>query len=255
MPTEPSNSFQPGQLAGGREVYRFRPLEQLPRIVHAVTTRKGGLFPAEADIGAVLYKHLARDLGCGDVAWLRQVHSSEVLPVTKGGSAGEADGLVTVRPGLALLGRSADCPLILAADKAGRCVGLAHASWRATVRQIAVHLIEIMKKDFAVNPRDIVACIGPSAGPDRYEVGRDVYDAALKHLGQDAKHFFIQTGREDKWLLDLPAANTSQLMQAGVEFANLYTARVCTIERNDLFPSYRVEGDRAERFAAVIGIV
>ena len=34
---------------------------------------------------------------------------------------------------------------------------------------------------------------------------------------------------------------------------NVHVAGVCTIERNDLFPSHRVEGSRAGRFAAVIG--
>lgn len=253
MPTEASTSFSRGELADGREVYRFAPLAKVPGVEHAYTTRHGQLFPAEADTGAILYKRLAVDMGCRDVAWCRQVHGNVVLPVCHPGSAGEADGLVTDTPGLAVLGRSADCPLLLATDTTGRVVGMAHASWRATIKRIAVRLVETMQKEYGVAPEDIVACVGPSAGPDRYEVGAEVYDAARNHLGDEAKHFFCKTSREDKWLLDLWFANASQLMQAGVGFMNLYTARVCTMERNDLFPSYRVEGDAAERFAAIIG--
>jgi len=253
MPSEPSASFQRGELPDGREVYRFAPLCNVPGVAHAYTTRHGPLFPAEADAGAALYKHLAAELGCRDVAWCRQVHGDRVLPVRRGGCAGEADGLVTDSPGLAVLGRSADCVLILAADAGGRVVGMAHASWRSTVKRVAVHLIEIMREKFGVSPADVIACVGPSAGPDQYEVSRDVYDTAVEHLGEDATNFFIKTPQPGKWHMDLWAANASQLMQAGVGFMNLYTARVCTIKRNDIFPSRRVEGDNAQRFAAIIG--
>lgn len=254
MSNEPSASFQPDQLPDGREVYRFAPLGKVPRVVHAYTTRNGPLFSAEADTGAAMYKHLAVELGCNDVAWCRQVHGNVVLPVRRGGCAGEADGLVTDTPGLAVLGRSADCALILAADTSGRVVGMAHASWRSTIKRIAVNLIEIMLKNFGANPAEIIACVGPSAGPDQYEVGRDVFDAAVEHLGPDASSFFTKTNQPDKWHMDLWSANASQLMQTGVGFMNLYTARVCTIARNDLFPSVRAEGHNAERFAAVIGL-
>ncbi|MBN1662950.1 MAG: polyphenol oxidase family protein [Deltaproteobacteria bacterium] len=254
MPSEPSTSFRQRQLPDDQEVYCFAPLDKIPGVAHAYTTRNGPLFPAEADVGAAMYKHLAVKLGCRDVAWCRQVHGDVVLPIRRGGCAGEADGLVTDQPGLAVLGRSADCALILAVDIGGRVVGMAHASWRSTIKRIAVHLIEILQKDFGVDPANVIACVGPSAGPDQYEVGRDVYDAAVEHLGPDAKHFFIKTNQPDKWHMDLWSANAAQLMQAGVAFMNLYTARVCTIERNDLFPSRRVEGAKAQRFAAIIGL-
>lgn len=253
MPGEPSASFQRGELSEGREVYRFTPLEKIPGVVHAYTTRRGPLFPAEADAGAVRYHRLAMELGCSDVAWCRQVHGDTVLVVRRPGCAGEADALVTDQPGLAVLGRSADCPLILAADASGGVVGMAHASWRSTVKRIAEKMIETMRKYFGVAPENLVACIGPSAGPDRYEVGRDVYEAAREHLGPEAKFFFLRANSPEKWRLDLWAANTSQLLRAGVCFENLYTARVCTMERNDLFPSVRVEGPSAQRFAAIIG--
>jgi len=51
------------------------------------------------------------------VAWVRQVHGGVVLRVDEAGLAGEADALVSDRPGLLLRGRSADCPLVLAAGE------------------------------------------------------------------------------------------------------------------------------------------
>ena len=265
MPTEPSESFQFINLPGGREVGQFAPLKDVPGVVHAVTTRNGGLFPADGDSenAREMYEQLAGEIGCSDVAWCKQVHGNKVLTVDRGGCAGEADGLVSDTAGLGLLGVSADCPLILTADANGKSVGIAHASWRATVGRIAERLIAAMREHFGTDPTDVIACVGPSAGPDRYEVGADVYDAAIAGIGPDAKNFFIRTtpttrttstDRPGKWLFDLWSANASQLMGAGVEFMNLYTARICTMQRNDLFPSYRIEGDTAGRFAGIVGI-
>jgi YfiH family protein len=288
MPTEASESYQL-QTRGERQVGRFGPLGRITGVDHAVTTRQGGLLPADRDDPSAgeLYREPAGLIGCRDAAWCRQIHGTTILRADQGGCAGEGDGLVTGRPGLALLCRSADCALILAADKSARCVGVAHASWRSTAGGIAGKLITAMHETFDV-PRDsIVACVSPSAGPDRYEVGQDVYDVFVEQLGPDAKWFFTALNRrvaqppsaegmnrvgaacreevssEDRsthppggktYLLDLWSANSAALMAAGVGFMDIYTARVCTMERNDLYPSYRVEGESAGRFAGMIGL-
>ena len=251
MSNEPSSAFQYSFLEDGREVGRFGPLEKIPNVTHAVTTKNGPLFSANVDADAMDFEVLAHHIGCKHAAWSRQVHSNDVLIVDKPGCADEADGLITSAPGLAVLGRSADCPLVLAADKAGQVVGFAHASWRATLGRITEKLINTMVENFKLNPADIVACIGPSAGPDRYEVGEEVLTDAVEEIGPEAKYFFIR--REGKLYFDLWSANVNQLQAAGVGFMNLYTARVCTIENNDRFPSYRVEGKAAKRFVGIIG--
>lgn len=267
MSTQASESYQL-QTRGERQVGRFGPLGRIAGVDHAVTTRQGGLLPADQDdpTAGERYRELAGLVGCRDAAWCRQVHGTTILRAEQPGPAGQADGLVTDKPGLALLCRSADCALILAADKSARCVGVAHASWRSTAGGIAGKLIDAMHETFDV-PRDcIVACVSPSAGPDRYEVGQDVYDAFVEQLGPDAKWFFTALNRVaqpslvearpagKKYLLDLWSANSAALMAAGVGFMDIYTARVCTMERNDLYPSYRVEGEQAGRFAGLIGL-
>lgn len=251
MSDEPSSSFQYSLLDDGREVGRFGPLEKIANIAHAVTTKNGPLFSADPGADAIDFEVLAHRIGCKHVAWSRQVHSNDVLIIDKPGCADEADGLVTDVPGLAVLGRSADCPIILAADTSGRVVGFAHASWRATFGRITENLINTMVENFSLDPADIIACVGPSAGPESYEVGEEILTGATEALGPEAKYFFIR--REGKLYFDLWSANVNQLQAAGVGFMNLYTARVCTIEQNDRFPSYRVEGHNAKRFAGIIG--
>ena len=70
------------------------------------------------------------------------------------------------------------------------------------------------------------------------------------HPRETSGAFFRPTG--DKFLLDLWAANRDQLVRAGVREQNIRVAGICTMKRNDLLPSHRLEGDRAGRFAAII---
>ncbi|HNX26775.1 MAG TPA: polyphenol oxidase family protein [Phycisphaerae bacterium] len=251
MSIEPSNQYALTVLQCGRTVGRFKPLSRIDGLVHCVTTKRGELFPPIASEGADAFKRLACDMQMPAVAWAEQVHDNTVLAVDSAGCAGQADGLVTATPGLLLLGRSADCPLILAADPVRKIAGFAHASWRATIKKITVRLIDVFR-ELGSNPNDIVACICPSAGPEKFEVGPEVFRQAVAELGPDAKNFFL-AGKGDKKFFDLWAANDSQLQSAGVDFMNVYSARVCTISNVETYPSYRVEGSAAQRFAATIG--
>jgi YfiH family protein len=251
-----ARGFSFSRLGSGREIGTFRRLSRIPGIVHAVTTKDGPLFSKDA-ADSRGYDDLARDVGFESVAWTNQVHSGRVLHVDRPGCAGDADGLVTREEGLLLLARGADCPLIIAADMSGGAVGVAHVSWRGLLDGGAENLVRAMETECDCDPADLAACISPSAGPERYEVGRDVYDAAIDALGENAGYFFInrpdtpETGRR---FFDLWEACASRLIGAGMDFMNVSMARICTIENNDRFPSYRAEGEVAGRFAAVAGI-
>lgn len=233
-------------------VGRFAALEAVAGLTHAVTTRQGLDAATARDDPAATARIVAERTGLQAIAFCKQVHGPDVLVVDSGGPAGEADGLVTDRPGLGVMAFSADCPLVLVAHTGGRAVAVAHASWRSTVAGVSRRMIETLVGAFGVEARDLVACIAPSAGPCCYEVGGEVVDAAVRALGLGAQRFFREL-RPGKFLFDLWAANRDQLLRAGVGRGNLHTAGICTICRNDLLPSYRVEGPSAGRFVAVIG--
>ena len=168
---------------------------------------------------------------------------------------GEADALVTDTPGLAVVGRSADCPVILAAGRrqdGTAAVGFAHASWRATVRSITASMVAKLRDELGVQPETIRAGIAPSAGPCCYEVGDEVHAEALDRLGPDADRFFHRAGERRHF--DLWAANTAQLRDAGVPAAQIFGSGLCTICRGERFWSWRAQGERAGRFAGVIGV-
>lgn len=247
-------AFSTRERPDGWRVGEFPALARLAGLAHAVTTRRGPIFGphAESPATAVACATLAASVGLRDAAWCRQVHGGAVLVVAQGGLAGEADALVTRTAGLGVIGRSADCPIVLAADPVTRVVGMAHASWRSTVQGITGRLIATLVAHGGGDPAQLVCAIAPSAGPCCYEVGAEVRDAALAGIGPSAAPFFATRG-DDRFGFDLWAANVDQLRRAGVRPVNIAVAGVCTLCRNDLFPSWRREGERAGRFASIVG--
>lgn len=237
--------------SGTRVVGRFAPLTEAGFEAHVVTTRRGVDAAAMGWDKSHAAKVAAELTGLAEIAYCEQVHGAEVLAVSAGGFAGEADALVTDTPGVGLMGFSADCPLVLAADAATGAVGMAHASWRGTVRGVSARMVNRMCELYASPAEDMVACVAPSAGPCCYEVGRDVFEAAERHMGESAHRYFLR--RRGSLHFDLWGANLHWLTEAGLRKENIHIASVCTICHNDLFPSYRVEGDSAGRFVAVIG--
>ncbi len=254
-PLPDSDDFALQDQPGGWLVGRFPALAALPGIAHAVTTRAGPAFGqlAEAPQTAAAAAQLGLWLGLRETAWCRQEHGSTVLNVVAGGLAGAGDALVTDAASVGLLCRSADCPLVLAAAPDVGAVGIAHASWRSTVRRVTAGMIDELVGRFGASPARITACIGPSAGPCHYEVGPEVLEAAVGALGEHARGFFDRRGK--RLVFDLWRANVDQLVRGGLSPARVHVAEVCTICRNDLFPSHRVEGAAAGRFAAVIAVV
>ena len=245
-----NDGFYISELDNGWTVGRFRALDELDGFSHAVTTRRG------IDVGVLVRDYgqaavtIARELKLGPLAYCDQVHGNVVLEPVVAGLAGQADGLVACRQDVGLMTRSADCPLILIADPTSGAVGTAHASWRGTAAQVAAQLVLKLVARHSSDPADLVACICPSAGPCCYQVGLDVVAAVTASIGENAKRFFVQ--RDGALYFDLWEANCHQLMRSGLRKQNIHVAGICTICRNDLFPSYRVEREKAGRFAAII---
>lgn len=228
-------------------------LEAMPGIRHAVSTRLG---PGGANLawddpqGPARRQSLAHALGAVQVAALRQVHGDRVVPAEEALAAQiEADAMYTRREGLAVMGLSADCPIVLVADVESGMVGMAHASWRSTVARLTYKLIRAMCADGGCRPAEMVAGICPSAGPCCYEVGPDTVAAAKAGLGEKAERFF--TPHNGRACFDLWAANVGQMLEAGLCRHNIQVAGVCTICDGRFF-SVRREGAATGRFGACI---
>ena len=108
--------------------------------------------------------------------WLQQVHGVGVVRVDAASSATDepqADAAVTGVPGAVLASLTADCLPVVFAAKDGREIAAAHAGWPGLSKGMLEATLAAMEAPAA----DVVAWIGPAAGPQRYEVGGNVYAA------------------------------------------------------------------------------
>ena len=188
---------------------------------------------------------------------LRQVHGVCVFtdePDARGGDWPEGDLLATDRTDVALAVRTADCVPVLLADRRTGIVAAVHAGWRGAVADAVGRMVEVMGERFGSSPRDLVAAIGPCAGPEAYEVGEDVVQAfrtAYPH--EDTRPRWWRTApQHGKYLLDLWTITRDQLLAAGVDAADVHLAGLCTVTHADRLHSFRVQGARAGRMASVV---
>lgn len=256
----------------GVKVLVSKPLEDAG-FVNGFSTRVGGVsdFPENSlnlagfdeDSAENIHENRRRFLnvfgGEYKLATAWQVHGDSVKIVRNdrdiANSDDKYDGLVSNLPKTLVGVKTADCVPVLIGDTQTKAFATVHAGWRGTVQSIVVRVIETMQKEYGCEPRDLIAAIGPCASGANYEIGQDVIDAFEKAFSTCGK--FSSPTREGHALIDLPLANTDQLISCGVPLENIYTAPFCTIERTDLFFSYRVEKriyGKTGRLMSVIGI-
>lgn len=164
----------------------------------------------------------------------------------------EGDAIASNEPGLALAVTVADCVPILIVDPVRGAAAAVHAGWRGACARVAAATVDTMSRKFDCRPTDLIAAIGPSVGPEDYEVGQPVVDAfeAAGHDAQDLDRWFLR--RFPKPHLDLWRANGDQLIASGMRADRVFTCRLSTVTHPALFDSYRVSGERAGRMAALI---
>jgi len=113
---------------------------------------------------------------------------------------------------------------------------------------------EQLQSEYGTRATDLRAAIGPAANSCCYEVGDDVIKV-FKERFAESDRLFTPT-REGHARIDLQAANRDQLILAGVSPDRIHLAPLCTMDRTDLFFSYRREKKlhgRVGRLMSVIG--
>jgi len=241
-------------------------------VPHCFTTRHGGVSTgslSSLNIGVHRgdepgnveenFRILADMLGITneDFVLTRQIHSDIVVKVGRQdrgnlmveGASPECDALITNDPGVALVVFTADCTPILLHDPVTGAVGAAHAGWRGTALGIAGKTVEAMVKEFGCDPQNIRAAIGPNIGFCCFETDRDVPDAMLAALGEEARPFIRPNG--NKYYVNLKEINALWLRRAGVEEIEISDA--CTVCQCDTYWSHRVtRGERGSQGAIIV---
>jgi len=163
------------------------------------------------------------------------------------------DAIVSNASGVLAGVKTADCVPILMGDPGTGAFAAVHAGWRGTLAGVATKALQRMVTEYGTNPQDVWVAIGPAARACCYEVGTDVIDAFRSGFpGQD---LFTET-RTDHACIDLLKANRTQLVSAGVNSDRINIAPLCTMDRTDLFFSYRREKNvlgKVGRLMSVVG--
>jgi polyphenol oxidase len=253
------------------------PLEHAA-FTNAFSTRLGGVSPMPNDAlnlagfneddAENIYENRRRFLKLFDGDWTLtgcwQIHSADVRIVhnqeeaqPKPGVLGDeqyCDALISNTPKILLAVKTADCVPVLIADQKTGAFAALHAGWRGTSTSIVLKAIGQLQSEYGTRAEDLLAAIGPAANTCCYEVGSDVIDR-FKVLFPQSDHLFTRT-REGHARIDLQTANRDQLIEAGVSPERIHVAPLCTMDRTDLFFSYRREkklNGRVGRLMSVIG--
>jgi YfiH family protein len=155
-----------------------------------------------------------------------QEHTSRIIFEEE--SLRPSDGIFTSSKCAGVL--TADCvPVLIRAGN--KAVGAIHGGWRGLKEEIVRKAIRLACENYRVEPQEISASIGPSAGVCCYEVKEDVLSIFV-----DKGYGMFFERRNGKLYLDLKMVAKSQLEKEGVN--KIEVVDICTICNKD-FHSYR----------------
>lgn len=254
----------------GVKVLVCRPLEERG-FINGFSTRVGGVsdFPENSlnlagfseDSADNIRENRRRFLNALDsdhqLATVWQAHGDDIKVVKNDADVDETDakfdGVISLLPDVLVGVKTADCVPVLIADPLTVSFAAVHAGWRGTVRSIAVKAILAMQSEFGADPTNMIAAIGPAACGRNYEVGRDVIEEFSAAFSESEKYF--RPTREGHALVDLQLANKDQLIGCGLKPENIFTSPFCTIERADLFFSYRIEKKKLGKTGRLLSVI
>lgn len=178
--------------------------------------------------------------------WLKQVHGNRVLVAENKNQGEMADGSFTrqIRQICAVV--TADCLPILICNQEGTEVAAIHAGWRG----LAAGIIEQTLTHLKSPPDRLLVWLGPAIGPEKFEVGDDVYIAFTTSHPSSATGF--KALEKTQWLANLYTLAKIRLAEHGV--LKIYGGEFCTYSQEELFFSYRRDQGQRGRMASLIWI-
>lgn len=186
-----------------------------------------------------------------------QVHGTKVVTISKSSwnSLSEklegADALITDLSGICIGVNTADCVPLLMYDPAHEAIAAVHAGWRGTVKRIAVITLARMYESYGTKPEDIRCWMGPSIGPDAFEVGDEVAEA-FSDAGFPMPEIAIRLPNEVepsvlRWHINLWKANVWQMQKCGLLPENIFPTNICSYTNHERFFSARRLGKQSGR--------
>ena len=256
---------------------KFKALDKLDFINHAISTRHGGVSDMNEEI-----KSMNLGLSCGDskenivenykrflgatgfdvekAVCSKQTHDLNILYATeKDYSKGilkerdydSIDAIITDKKGLPIIVHFADCVPVTLIDTKNKAIGSAHCGWRGTFGKLAEKMLLEMKEKFNTEAKDVISVIGPCICKNCYEVSEELYNDFVEKFGNNDGTI----AKKGKFYLDLPLINKLMLIRLGVPEESITISDLCTCcNKKDLY-SHRGLGPNRGILASVISLI
>lgn len=243
--------------------FTFKPFETMDNIVHAFSTRIGGISPNEYSTMNLSYtvgdsednirKNFemfgeAIKIPVDNMVYSHQTHTCNVMRVSKEHlgmgilrerTFSDVDGLITNESGVCLVTSYADCVPLFVVDEVNKAIGLSHSGWRGTVGNIADNTVKAMEREFGTKSENLKVFIGPSICCNCYEVSLDVAEEFVKRYGPKAFDDIVIPKENLKFKLNLQLANRQNFIEAGVPQNQIFITDICTSCNSELLFSHR----------------
>ncbi|WP_175552502.1 peptidoglycan editing factor PgeF [Tangfeifania diversioriginum] len=192
------------------------------------------------------------DINACQLVFPRQTHTNCVVNLNHipENEISETDALVTNQPGICLCVQTADCVPVLLFDPDNRAIAAVHAGWRGTVTKIATLTVKKMNRLYGSLPQNLLAVIGPSIGPEVYEVGSEVVKEVRQNIPNPEKT--LHKNPTGSFHLNLWEANRQLVLAAGLSNENIEISGECTFKENKKYYSARREGIETGRIVSGI---
>jgi YfiH family protein len=167
-------------------------------------------------------------------SWLKQVHGVAVADLDELKNVRVADASVTRHIGRVCAILSADCLPVMLAARSGEAVGAVHAGWRG----LAAGVIESAVESLALPGEQLQAWLGPSIGPQHFEVGDEVREAFVS--ADEAAESAFRLNARGRLQADLRQLAKQRLERLGIR--RIYGGEQCTYADPQRFFSHRRDG-------------
>ena len=178
--------------------------------------------------------------------WVTQKHTAIAIEATPENKEHIADATFTSQPNRVCVVLTADCLPLLICDQEGTQVAAIHAGWRGLANGVIEATVQALQQP----AHNLLVWLGPAIGPQKFEVGRDVYDLFTQTHPESMTAFTPH--QEEKWLADLYKLARIRLQKQGI--SRIYGGNFCTYTQEDLFFSYRRDKGNTGRMASLIWI-
>ncbi len=196
------------------------------------------LSPAQRD-----YLKKETGLDIPQVFWRKQIHGDGILIAPISGCA-DADAYITNQRNFPIAIRTADCVPVFIYDPVKQAIGLAHAGWKGTQKEIAAKTVKQMQDKFKSQCYDLKVTLGPCIRACCYQVGPEFKTYFPDEVSQRNGHLYV----------DVAAANRRQLLAVGVRPENITDSGTCTCCNKNYF-SFRRDGEKSGRMISLMMLI